>query len=67
MTLRRLAWLCLLTGLGLAALAWFAWDGEYGFLLAIGAFLAVMSGSQLLTAAIQMPKAGAQRDEAGAP
>ena len=55
MTLRRLAWLCLLTGFGLAALGWFAWNGAYVFPLGAAAFVAVMVGSHLLTAAIQMP------------
>ena len=65
MTLRRAAWLCLLTGFGLAALGWLAWDRDYLFPLGAAAFLAVMSSSHLFTAANQMP-GGEDGDEEGA-
>ena len=62
MTLRRAAMLCLLSGLGLMALGLLAWGGDYLFGLGIAGFLAVMAGSQLLTASIQMPKPPAPGD-----
>jgi hypothetical protein len=55
MTLRRAAWWCLLTAVGLGALGWFAWSGAYLVPLGAAAFLAVILASGLATAARQMP------------
>jgi hypothetical protein len=52
MTLRRAAWWCLLTAVGLGALAW---SGAYLVPLGAAAFLAVILASGLATAARQMP------------
>ena len=57
MTLRRAAWLCLGSGAGLLAFAWVVREGDWFFLLLVVGFVAVMAGSHLLTAAIQMPRA----------
>jgi hypothetical protein len=56
MTLRGAAWLCLGSGAGLLAFAWDARDIGYSIPAFALGFLALMSGSHLLTAAIQMPR-----------